>query len=126
MPTILVVDDDADIRRTLRRLLERNGYAVKDVESAPLGLEAVQASPPPDAIVCDVLMPGMTGLEFYRELLKVAPRLRHRLVYLTGANRDPVVHTAIEQLGVPLLGKLNSLELVIDAIRLALLLPVTD
>jgi hypothetical protein len=44
-------------------------------------------------------------------------------VFLTGANQDPDVHRPIEQLGVPLLGKLDDLSLVVDAVRVALLRP---
>lgn len=75
---------------------------------------------PPEAIVCDVMMPEMNGMEFYKALGDVAPGLQARLVFLTGASREPEVHTRIEQLGVPLLGKLDDLQLVVDAIRIAL------
>lgn len=77
----------------------------------------------PDAVVCDVLMPGMTGLQFYRHLAERAPQLKQRVVFLTGANHDPEIHRPIEQLGVPLLGKLDDLRLVLDAVRIALLRP---
>ena len=69
-------------------------------------------------------MPGMNGLVFYRHLMERAPALRNRVVFLTGANRDPDVHRPIEQLGVPMLGKLDDLRLVIDAVRVALLRPL--
>jgi hypothetical protein len=44
-----------------------------------------------------------------------------RVVFLTGAARDPKVHAPIEQRGVPLLAKTDDLRLVVDAVRLALL-----
>jgi CheY-like chemotaxis protein len=124
MAQILVVDDDDAIRRVLRSYLERAGFTVADVADAASALELAVATPPPDAIVCDVLMPGMSGLDFYGELAARAPELSHRLVFLTGANREPTVHQRIEQLGVPLLGKLGDLSLVVDAVRLSLLKPV--
>ena len=123
MPRILVVDDDAQIRRVLRALFERSGHLVREAATATDALEslALPAEERPEAVVSDVLMPGMSGLEFYERLVVLAPDLRERVVFLTGANHDPSVHLPIEQLGVPLLGKLDDLQLLVDAIRLALL-----
>lgn len=123
MANILVVDDDSAMRRVLRALFERDGCTVSTATSADEALLAIAPDAPdrPDAVVCDVLMPGMTGLEFYERLTMVAPDLRECVVFLTGSNRDPAVHVPIEQLGVPLLGKLGDLQLVVDAIHLALL-----
>ncbi len=120
MATILVVDDDADIRRVLRRLLERAGHQVTEAESAASALESVLGSDAPDAVVSDVVMPGRSGLAFYTDLIERAPHLRNRVVFLTGAAHDRVVHDRIEELGVPLLAKLGDLQLVVDAVRIAL------
>jgi CheY-like chemotaxis protein len=123
MARILLVDDDASVRRVVRLTFERGGYTVVEASSAFQALGMLRGTDSPDAVVCDVLMPGMTGLQFYRHLSERAPQLRHRVVFLTGANHDPDVHRPIEQLGVPLLGKLDDLRLVLDAVRVALLRP---
>ena len=120
MACILVIDDDDAIRRALRLRFERDGDRVIEAADATLALELVAGSSPPDAIVCDVMMPGVDGLEFYLALGTIAPALQDRLVFLTGASREPAIYTRIEQLGAPLLGKLDDLQLVVDAIRLAL------
>ena len=59
---VLVVDDDRAVRESLRRSLEFNGY---DVALANDGAEALAsiAGRAPDALVIDVMMPGMDGLE---------------------------------------------------------------
>jgi two-component system response regulator MprA len=64
---ILVVDDDAAVRESLRRSLTFEGY---DVRTAADGLEALDAAHqhPPDAIVLDVQMPRLDGLETCRRL----------------------------------------------------------
>lgn len=121
MALVLVVDDDTAIRRALRLMFERGGHTVVEAESARQGLDLVGAPERPEAIVCDVMMPGMNGVEFYQALGQAAPALRNRLIFLTGASHEPIVHTTIEALGVPLLGKLNDLQLVVDAIRVLLL-----
>lgn len=123
MPTILVVDDDPDIRRVLRRLLERSGHQVTEAESASRAIEAIRADDRPDVVVCDVLMPGRSGIELYGDLVEAAPELKRRVIFLTGAASDRTVHDQIEQLGVPLLAKLGDLQLVVDAVRIALLRP---
>ena len=124
MATILVVDDDADSRSVLRRLLERAGHRVSEADSADAAITAVLAEPPPDAVISDVLMPERTGLDFYTELVDVAPHLTQRVIFLTGAAGDRRVHDRIEQLGVPMLAKLGDLQLVVDAVRIALLKPL--
>jgi CheY-like chemotaxis protein len=67
---ILLVDDEAAVRRMLASLLERQGYRVL---SASSGNEALQmlttGGAQPDAIVSDVRMPGMTGVELVSQLL---------------------------------------------------------
>lgn len=71
---ILLVDDEADIRRTLAQLLGDSGY---EVESAASGLEALTlvAVSPPDLLLLDVLMPGIGGLEVARRVRQVHPRI---------------------------------------------------
>lgn len=121
MQTVLIVDDEPSVRRALRRLLERAGMAVEESASASAALALLGGKPGIDAVVCDVLMPEMNGLEFYDLLLTRAPHLRHRTVFLTGLAHDPNVHDPIEQRGVPLVSKLDDLLLVVDAVRVALL-----
>ncbi len=68
---ILIVEDDLDIRDTMTEILEDRGYAVS---TAADGLQALQrladASPKPDLILLDLMMPNMNGLEFREAQLK--------------------------------------------------------
>ena len=67
MVSILVVDDDAPIRRMLERTLAAEGYAVETAADGGAALAAVERSAP-DLIVLDVAMPGMDGLAVCRRL----------------------------------------------------------
>ena len=59
---VLVVDDDAAIRRSLERGLRLNGFAVRIAADGPEALAAIEQAPP-DVLVLDVSMPGMSGIE---------------------------------------------------------------
>jgi DNA-binding NtrC family response regulator len=121
VPTVLLVDDESAIRRALRKIFERGGFTVREAESARGALEAIAMDPDIAAVVSDFLMPETNGLDFYDGLVSVAPHLRHRVVFLTGAARDRMVHEPLEQRGVPLINKLEDLQIVLDAVKLALL-----
>jgi DNA-binding NtrC family response regulator len=74
-PTVLVVDDEANIRRVLRMVLEPEGYAVLEAESAEKALD-VLAAEPVDLAVFDIKLPGMDGLTLLsraRELWRDLP-----------------------------------------------------
>jgi len=74
-PSVLVVDDEKNIRRTLRMVLETEGYAVLEAESAEEALKLLEAEPV-DLGMFDVRLPGMDGLALLsraRELWRDLP-----------------------------------------------------
>ena len=121
MPTVLVVDDEESVRRALRKILERGGLSVIEARSAADALSLVADGSGLDVVVSDVLMPEMSGLAFYDELIRRSPALSNRVIFLTGAAQDPAIHGPIEQRGVPLISKVDDLMLVQDAVRFAML-----
>lgn len=72
--TVLIVDDDALNRKLLETLLAADGYVVRSFGSGGEALAAIAAQPP-DAILLDIMMPGMDGFEVVRRL-KAHPVLR--------------------------------------------------
>ena len=74
MPHLLIVDDDVAVAGTLTRMLELRGYQVESAQSAESGLE-IAARDRPDAILVDMRMPSMSGIEFLRHLRR-DPRLQ--------------------------------------------------
>jgi two-component system, cell cycle sensor histidine kinase and response regulator CckA len=80
---VLVVDDDPRVLTVLTRLLDAHEVVV--AQGAPAALEALaKGEPKIDAILCDVLMPDMSGIDLYRELEKRHPSLLPRVVFLSG------------------------------------------
>jgi two-component system, OmpR family, response regulator MprA len=72
---ILVVDDERAVRESLRRALELEGYEIELAEDGAQALERLESDPEPDAMVLDVLMPRMDGLEVSRALRRSGSRL---------------------------------------------------
>src|SRR5687767_9759577 len=113
MPTILLVDDESAVRSALRKIFERGGLKVREADSGRDALDAVADDPAIVAVVSDFLMPELDGIDFYDALVARSPHLRNRVVFLTGAARDPTVHRPLEDRGVPLINKLEDLQIVL-------------
>ena len=82
--TILLVDDDALMRRSLAFHLEQAGYQVHTAASAEDAIESVRYAPP-DLVILDIGLPGKDGLEALREI-----KALHNLpvIFLTGRRRE--------------------------------------
>ena len=72
---ILVVDDERAVRESLRRALELEGYEIELAEDGGQALERLAREDQPDAVILDVLMPGVDGLEVCRTLRSQGSRL---------------------------------------------------
>ncbi|HEY5521853.1 MAG TPA: sigma-54 dependent transcriptional regulator [Desulfuromonadaceae bacterium] len=72
--TILVIDDEKDIRTALTGILEDEGYQVLNAESGVEGIECARQELP-DLILLDIWMPGMDGLETLERLKKQLPQV---------------------------------------------------
>jgi two-component system, NtrC family, nitrogen regulation response regulator NtrX len=71
MPSILVIDDERSIRNTLKEVLEYEKYNVVTAENGPAGLDLVRENKF-DVILCDIKMPGMDGIEFLEQSLRIS------------------------------------------------------
>jgi CheY-like chemotaxis protein len=80
---VLVVDDEPLIGASARRLLcgEHDVVVVQSGEGALAALESPRAF---DAVLCDLMMPGMTGIELHKVLARRRPELAERMVFITG------------------------------------------
>jgi two-component system KDP operon response regulator KdpE len=85
---VLIVDDEAQIRRALRTGLSGHGYAVEVAEDGEAALAAIAAHPP-DVVVLDLVMPGVDGFEVLRQLREWS-RLPVIVLSAHGEERDKV------------------------------------
>jgi CheY-like chemotaxis protein len=80
---VLLVDDEAAIRRMLRRMLEP-AHDVIDAEHGRAALDQLRGGADVDVVVCDLMMPGMTGMELYAHLSAERPTVARRMIFMTG------------------------------------------
>lgn len=89
---ILIVDDNANLRKLVRLTLEGLGHELEELDN---GVDALRRAleTRPDVVVLDVMMPGVDGYEICY-LMKTAPLLRHtRIVMLTARGQAADVET---------------------------------
>jgi len=80
---LLIVDDEALFSGSLRRLFS-NEYDVTVMNSGREALDRMRAGERFDVIVCDLMMPEISGVELHGELLRIAPEQTDRMIFLTG------------------------------------------
>jgi DNA-binding response OmpR family regulator len=80
---VLLVDDEPVLLTSLTPFLEDAGYQVQTAQNAEAALRALRESPP-DAIVCDLRMPGIDGVEFFRLVRDNAEWRSIPFILLTG------------------------------------------
>jgi CheY-like chemotaxis protein len=88
MLSILVIDDEEDVRDAMRLTLERAGYAVSVVARGTAGIELLQHQPM-DVIITDIVMPGQNGVDTIKELRRNFPG--SKIIAISGGgNLGPV------------------------------------
>ena len=95
-PSLLVIDDEESIRRALRRYFERRGWIVDeaaDGDEASAKLLAPDADSRFDVVLCDLKMPGVSGPDLYKRVVREAPFLATRMILSTG---DASAHDVID------------------------------
>ena len=93
---VLIVDDERPIRVLLQKILEANGYVCRTAENAAQARDLMNELAS-DLILCDINMPGESGLDFIRHVLKAYPETAAIMVSAIG---DPLLAESMLQLGV--------------------------
>jgi len=71
---ILIIDDDAQLRKSFNKLLIEEGYDIETASSGEIGLEMVNKKPP-DLVILDMKLPGMNGLETFKAIHDIEQKL---------------------------------------------------
>lgn len=100
---VLVIDDELPVAAMLSRVLGDQ----HDVQVTTSGREALALllEQPFDVVLCDLLMPGMSGMDLYRELAAQRPGLERRLVFMTGGAFTPRAADFLSRVNNPRLEK---------------------
>lgn len=101
---ILVLEDDRDFSAILKDFLESIPFDVTTVENGVEGLREVMAHPF-DVIICDMMMPKLSGDMFYLAVERVKPELCRRFVFVTGHRANPKIDGFIRQIRGTILQK---------------------
>ena len=86
-PSVLVADDDPDIRDLVVFKLQQAGYEVRAVEDGTAALGALEDAIP-DLVVLDVMMPGLSGLDVLRQIRATERLSSVKVLLLTARARD--------------------------------------
>lgn len=113
--TVLVVEDEASVRRMVEKALRRQGYNVMVAASGMAALEMVDGGARPDLLLTDIVMPGMDGRQLSEKVRQSMPAVK--ILYTSGYTDDALLKRGIRQAEVAFLPKPYSLETLATRVR---------
>jgi CheY-like chemotaxis protein len=115
---ILVVDDEALICSTIRRIL--TDHDVVTLTDSREALARLREGERFDLVLCDLAMPGLSGMDLHRELARDAPDVARRIAFITGGAFTDRARDFLERSGRPQIAKPFSPASLRDAVRMLL------
>ena len=103
-PRLLVIDDERLVAEAIARALAEESD-VEVATDAQQALARIGAGAHYDVVLCDLLMPVMTGMDLYAEVVRTAPKLAGRIVFMTGGAFTPRARAFLESVASPCLEK---------------------
>jgi DNA-binding NtrC family response regulator len=97
---VLIVDDEVLFTNALRRLLGA-AHELTVVNSAEEGLALIEAGSRFDAVLCDLMMPGIGGMGLYEAVLAIAPDQARRFIFITGGASSAPAQRFLDGLTLP-------------------------
>jgi PAS domain S-box-containing protein len=101
--TVLVVEDEKELREVATRLLQRQGYTVLAAANADEALQLFERNGSIDVLLTDVVLPGASGVELTGQLVKRRPALK--VIYMSGYTEEAIVQHGVLNPGIALLHK---------------------
>lgn len=114
MARILIIDDEAAVRRPVRKMLEAQGHQVEDVGNGLVGI-ALHAAIPFDAIITDLHMPACDGIDVIRNVRRTGDRVG--IILLSGQDECDSRSLAEEFGAVWILSKPFTVELLQNLVQ---------
>jgi CheY-like chemotaxis protein len=119
-PTVLLVDDDMSVLSGFRRSLQTEDFSVEFALSGAQALRRMVSDKPPDVVVCDMLLPDISGVEVYERAIAHDPSYRQRFAVATGGSGVGFVASFLAGFSGPVLHKpVNAVQLA-SAVRTCL------
>ena len=112
---VLIVEDEPVVRSVMDQVLTRAGYSTTQADNGVAALEAV-GQRDYRAIVCDIHMPRLNGIEFYQALRTRKPALADRCVFVTAVASSPPVSEFFAQADCVVIEKPYELKTLINAV----------
>lgn len=112
---VLVIDDEPAVLRAFRRVLSPT-YAVTIVSNGREALQKIKDCDDFDAVLCDINMPQLSGVDFYRQLELTHPELARRVVFCSGGVFSEADREFIESTRNPVLHKPLAPQVLLDAL----------
>jgi len=91
--SVLIVEDEAAVRRLAASVLRGVGYRVQEARDAWEALSLIEAKQPFDLVVTDVIMPKMSGKDLYDKIKVIAPRIK--VLFMSGYTDDALAHHGV-------------------------------
>jgi CheY-like chemotaxis protein len=101
---ILVLDDEESVGEVIQLALE-DTHDVVPLSSGEAALNLIAAGERFDVILCDLMMPVISGIDFFTELLRIAPELAAHVIFITGGAFTPEAQAFLEHVPNPCLQK---------------------
>jgi CheY-like chemotaxis protein len=100
---VLIVDDEGSIARALKRVFGEHDVVV--AEEGALALELLAKDPYFDVVLCDLMMPRLSGADLYARACELRPALADRFVFMTGGAVTPASKEFLQGFGARVLWK---------------------
>jgi CheY-like chemotaxis protein len=114
---VLFVEDHSDLRATYERVFRHHEIVL--VETGEEAIEAIKRQRDFDLVVCDLVLPGIDGIEVFKQARALHPELATRFVFATGIDSRQQFQEVLETIDVPILEKPFGMGLLRDMLERA-------